>query len=252
MKNLIEVINKLKKQNKIVGFKTSFEDEGVCFEDFINLRIATASCRLPLYVKIGGCEAKTDIINCNNYNIDGVVAPMIESEFAVEKFINCCDSVGFEGKRFINVETKTCVSSLEDILGSPSSLKIDGFTIGRSDLVASLGLSKKSVNSSEIYDVVRESFQKIKMFDFVTTMGGNLTPDSKKFIENLFTEGLLDKVETRNVIMKLSEENIFRIDSIIEDALFIEACILEARAKRTKLAYDQNIVRLKNIKGRIR
>ena len=245
-------IKDFKEKNSIVGFKVSFEDEGASLEDIIIMKAISLRNGIPLYVKIGGCEAKTDIINCSRYMIDGVVSPMIESEFAIEKFINCCDELGFSGQRFINVETKTCVDNLQNIIDSPSSIKINGFTIGRSDLTASYGLTKKSVNSDMIFKIVKASFKKIKKLGFVTTMGGNLTSDSKDFIIRLYETGLLDKIETRNIIIKLTDQNIKRVETVIDDALYIETLILKDRRDRAKLVYDRNLSRLENISRRIR
>lgn len=252
MKELITNINKLKKANSIAGFKISFEDEGATREDLIKFRIATNECDLPLYVKIGGCEAKTDIFTCKNYIVDGVVSPMIESVFAVEKFVNCCSEVNYLENKFINVETKTCVNNLDEILNSPAAKSLDGFTIGRSDLAASYGLTKKSVDSKQIYDVVESSFKKIKDYGFLATMGGNITSHSKDFVTNLYKKGLLDKIETRNIIMKLNDDNVKSLETIINDALFLETLIMKERRDRTEIYFNRNVKRLNDINGRIK
>jgi hypothetical protein len=45
------------------GIKVSFEDEGALHNEIITMRNLTANVGLELSVKIGGCEAKTIIIN---------------------------------------------------------------------------------------------------------------------------------------------------------------------------------------------
>ena len=69
------------------GIKVSFEDEGALHNEIITMRNLTANVGLELSVKIGGCEAKRDIIDCIDLNCDTIVAPMIESEFALKKFL---------------------------------------------------------------------------------------------------------------------------------------------------------------------
>ena len=46
----------------------------------------TELCGLQSFVKIGGCEAKTDLYNCVKLGVNGVIAPMIETPFALLKF----------------------------------------------------------------------------------------------------------------------------------------------------------------------
>ena len=88
MKNLIENLKQLSMYG-IIGMKQSFEDEGVLLDDVITVKRITELCDLPTFVKIGGCEAKTDINNCIRLGIDNIIAPMVETPFALSKFIHC-------------------------------------------------------------------------------------------------------------------------------------------------------------------
>ena len=81
-------------------------------------------------------------------DVSGIVAPMIESEFALEKFIesiisNTNDEIRSKTDFFINIESKTAVSNLREILSSPSSKLLTGIVVGRSDLTKSLGFVNK-------------------------------------------------------------------------------------------------------------
>ena len=61
-----KIIQKLKKLKKVgvSGVKLSLEDEGSTFEDLKLMRFLTISANLDLNIKIGGCEAKNDIMFC--------------------------------------------------------------------------------------------------------------------------------------------------------------------------------------------
>ena len=63
MKKIIYYLKKLKKQN-IVAVKQSLEDEGASFEELTLMRKITKKASLKHNVKVGGCEAKTDIYFC--------------------------------------------------------------------------------------------------------------------------------------------------------------------------------------------
>ena len=78
------------------------------------MRQLTSLANLYMNVKIGGCEAKTDIRNCINMGADGIVAPMIESPFALQKFIESTSNI--KTNRFINIETKNAVDNIPNAL----------------------------------------------------------------------------------------------------------------------------------------
>ena len=86
---ITEITNQLMslKDSGVVGIKQSFEDEGVILEDVLKIKRLCDKLDLKLNVKIGGCEAVTDINNCLSLETSGIVAPMVESEFALEKFV---------------------------------------------------------------------------------------------------------------------------------------------------------------------
>ena len=58
--------------------KGSFEDEGLNTFEVQMLSSIAKEIGLPLAFKIGGCEAKSDILTALNYGADCIVAPMVE------------------------------------------------------------------------------------------------------------------------------------------------------------------------------
>ena len=87
MKELISSLLQLNKDYNVIGIKQSTEDEGALHNDILLMRRITELCNLKLSIKIGGCEAKSDINFSNHIGANGIVAPMVESEFALQKFI---------------------------------------------------------------------------------------------------------------------------------------------------------------------
>ena len=86
MQKLLKSLKTLKKLG-INTVKKSFEDEGSSFDEVQLARNLTSILNMKLNVKIGGCEAKNDMIYCQKINVDGIIAPMIETPFAYKKFI---------------------------------------------------------------------------------------------------------------------------------------------------------------------
>lgn len=189
---------------KIIYLKGSYEDEGLRdFETQILCSIC-ANENIPLAIKIGGCEAKSDIEKSINYGAKCLVAPMIESNFAAKKFISATNPwVDFLDERNINIETITAIEKVEQILNENHE-KINGIVIGRTDLALSMGLTKKEVDSPAVMEKVEKALGIAKKFNLMTTIGGSFNTNSIDHVLGLYNKGLLDRFETRKAIMKAS------------------------------------------------
>lgn len=193
---------KLKQKYNCVGIKTSFEDEGANATDIIRLRKLTAENGLKLAVKIGGCEAKTDIKNAMDLCCDSIVGPMIETNYALEKYLQATRNL--DVSRGVNLETINSLNNIDSLLSIGGSL--DYFVIGRVDLIGSMGKPRSEIESMSVRHVIQDAFKKIKMTNKPTYMGGALSQSSLDFVFELYSQGLLDYIETRYVIMKLTPE----------------------------------------------
>jgi 4-hydroxy-2-oxoheptanedioate aldolase len=161
---------KILKKLGAVAIKQSLEDEGANFEEIRFLRKITKKLDLKLNVKIGGCEAKNDIFFCHSIFVNGIVAPMVESEYALKKFIQTVPS-SFKGDLYVNLESKNAISNLNKILNTNEFKKLKGVVVGRSDLVGSLDLAKKEVDSRKILNLMEYSLKKIKKSKKLVKMG---------------------------------------------------------------------------------
>ena len=255
MKYLIDQLAALKKDG-IIGIKQSFEDEGVIFDDVVKMKRICDSVGACVSVKIGGCEAISDINNCLLLDVDGIVAPMVESEFALQKFVEAIiTNIDIERrdniKFYINIESKTAYENLDKILSSPSSKLLTGVVVGRSDLTKSFGYGKQDVVSSEMCGIVTDILKQCKDYGFKTLMGGNIGSSSINFIKQLHKDKLLNNIETRNVIMDLGKVNINNLDNLIKKALFFESNWLNYKASYYNKIGHEYVERSKTILDRI-
>ena len=247
-KNLVTKIKKLKKLG-LSGIKLSLEDEGSSFNDLERMKKITKSLKIDLNIKIGGCEAKNDIIFCKSLSPNSIVAPMVESEYALKKFIQ---SVGNKKKikLLINLESISAIKNISKFLRSKYFRKLDGVVIGRSDLAGSLNLSKKEVNNDVIFKKIFKTITKIKKrvkSNFLIKMGGSITPKSKNFIDKLYKSKLINRIETRNVELKLNNNIIENIEKIIPEIFKFELEWL-----KIKLILVKNKMLSKEFKIRVR
>lgn len=213
MRNLINKLKNLKNLGA-VAVKQSLEDEGASFEDLVFMRNLTKKLNLKLNVKIGGCEAKNDIFFCHSLSTDGIVAPMVESEYALKKFLQTVPK-SFKGDLYINLESKNAFLNLNKIINLKEFKRLKGTVIGRSDLAGSMSLTKSEVDSAKIFNLLKTNLIKIKNKKKLIKMGGSITKKSKNFVKNLYSKRLVDRIETRNIELKLNNKNLENLDKII-------------------------------------
>lgn len=81
-------IKKLKELKKlgVSSVKHSTEDGGASFNDITLMRKITRQAGVNLNIKIGGCEAKNDIFFCKRIKVNSIIAPMVESDYALKRF----------------------------------------------------------------------------------------------------------------------------------------------------------------------
>ncbi len=118
-KQIREKLNELKEKYGVISIKAEFEAEGSRKDELIMLRELVENVGLGLIIKIGGCEAVHDIDQCKLLDATGVMAPMIETPFAIEKFKGAVTKLYGETpkiERIINAETITCLCNFDGIL----------------------------------------------------------------------------------------------------------------------------------------
>lgn len=189
----------------LVGIKTSFEDEGASFDEVIRLKEICNQSKTKITLKVQGPEASRDIRDSEIIGVKGLVAPMVESAFGLEKYIkstqtNLSPSVREKTNLAINVETIQAYNNLDSILESDAIKDLYGITIGRVDFVSSMGKDRSFVNSKEMYEMVESAFIRIKKAGLSAYIGGAITTDSYEFLSKLYKKGLLDRFETRYAI----------------------------------------------------
>ncbi len=196
---MANILSDLTKFHKISGIKTEFETEGASFDEALKLKQLADMYNLIFSIKIGGCGAIKDLYDTKKIGANAVVAPMIESPYAVIKFLKSIECVYKNDsiKAYINIETKNGIQYLDDILKSPFLNKITGIVAGRGDMACSLGYDCTMVNSNEIFEMVNLISQKYSKYDGNLIVGGGVTLSSIPFLKKLQN---LDYFETRKII----------------------------------------------------
>ena len=162
-----------------LGIKVSFEDEGADFMDVIFLKAFCDKNEIPITLKIAGAEAVRDIKDASKLQVKKLVAPMIESTFALEKFIKSVEKYYTidGGKICINIESKQAYENIEDMFSSSYINKLSSITVGRGDLVQSYNMDRYNgaVDSDEIFDITRNTFKLARSKNLGCAIGGSMT-----------------------------------------------------------------------------
>ena len=248
MNNLKEILINLKKYG-CTGVKISFEDEGALYSEVISMRQLTTSVDLELSLKIGGCEAKRDIIDCIDLNCDSIVGPMIESNFALEKFLKSLASYNFSKKKGFNLETIEGYKNLESM--KTNLKKLDFIIFGRVDFIGSLCKDRNFVDDDDIFEMVKNVFTEAKKEDIKCYLGGAISINSKSFIEKLVKEKLLDKFETRYIIFSTENIDFDKYEEMLYYANLFEVEWMKFISNRYQMYANKDRQRISMIEDRL-
>lgn len=238
---------------KNIGYeiKISLEDEGLTFEQATKISGLSHKNQIPITMKIGGAEAISDMRFAQTLGCSGCVAPMIESEYALHKFISSIYKNKFNfDKLYINIESKQAYDNIYNILNSTDASHLNGIVLGRSDFIQSFGYTKDKVDSDQCLEMAIKIFSLAKEKNLTTLMGGNLNINSFKFIKELYDKNLLDYVETRNVKAKLTPSFIKNYQQNLSNMLSFEIEWLTLKCESLNLLLNDDSKRLDNLKLR--
>ncbi len=205
---MVKVLKDLKDNHHVVGVKAEFEAEGTRIEEALRLKEVVTKAGLDLTIKTGGCEAIKDMYDARAIGVANLVAPMIESAYALKKYLSSVRNTFPADERknicfLINIETIDGYNNFDSMLRLPEIKELGGVVLGRVDMSGSLGLARDDINSKKIYEIAKNLFTKAKNAGLKCVVGGGVAKEALPFIRDLGS--LLDRFETRKVIFKCPE-----------------------------------------------
>ena len=194
VKKLAEILAELKNHN-MTGVKAEFEAEGATLQEAELLKEISPDADLT--IKIGGAEAIKDMLDAKMLGAKTIVAPMIESKYAMQKFVNSAAKIFNDEKLFINIETITGYENFEEIITTPEFSRVDGIVLGRFDMAKSMNLETNQVNGAEILSISKHISQFAKSQNKFFIIGGRVCPKTLDFLSEVpYFTGF----ETRKII----------------------------------------------------
>lgn len=225
-RQMLDILKQLK-ANGCVGVKAEFEAEGTRVDELLRLLEITRKADLSVGLKIGGCEAIRDLIEAKQFGVEYIIAPMVETPYALSKFIAAKNKVfnpdEQEDTKFLfNAETITTYHNLAPLTEvAAGEHGVDGIVVGRVDFVESLGWSREEINLRAMTDYCLEIAKQCKQNDLDIVVGGGVSLDALAALREI-QQVKLNRFETRKVMFSSSALQNPEIDKALLNAVHFE------------------------------
>jgi len=254
-KKMVDALLDLKENHHVLGVKAEFEAEGTRMEEALRLKEIVTRAGLNLTIKVGGCEAIKDMFEARTIGVNAIVAPMIETAYAMKKYVNAIKYVFpkeeiLDTNFYINLETITGFYNLESIINSLDFEDITGIVLGRVDMTGSMNMSREDINTDKIFDIAKVIAEKMKQKNKKFVIGGGVSAQSLDFFRRL-PKGSLSKFETRKIIFDAQKAlNDDKAGDGILKAVGFELMWLRNKRDFYKMIYEEDLIRFQMLEQR--
>ncbi len=250
-RKMLDILKCLKEEHDVIAIKAEFEAEGSRTDELVMLNEIIFRADMKLYIKIGGCEAVRDMDQCRLLGASGIMAPMIESPFAMSKYVGAAKKVYQNDWKdvewIINTETVTCHQNLDAIMDVAQGF-LSTVSIGRVDLSASMGMSRAEINSDKVFEITKDIAVRCRKAGFRINFGGGISFDAVPFILAMYP--YTDRFETRKVVFHHCDDR-KHLEAGILKAMEFEALYLKNKGEYYERMAIEDQARLKMMAERL-
>jgi len=251
-RRMLDMLKKGRDRFGVVAVKAEFEAEGTRPDEL--LRLIELACRADLKValKIGGCEAVSDLHASKLYGADYIIAPMVETPYALSKFVEArakTYGANAQGTRFLfNLETDATLGNLGAMLPLAKA-ELDGIVFGRVDFTLSRGLPREAINERQITDAVLIVAHACAAHGLELVVGGSVAVEAGPALREI--RGVrLDRFETRKVIFDGAAVEMPGFEAGISNAVAFELAWLENKRDHYRAIADEDAARIRMMQER--
>lgn len=243
------------------GFRSvraEFEAEGTRPDDLLRLLELGYKAGLNLTIKIGGCEAVRDLMDAKQLGASIIIAPMIESVYALEKFIGAIQRVfpahthdldEGEPAFYFNIETLQAYLCHEDLIKRAEHV-LDGIVFGRVDFVTSQGKPRSFVENEETLEKVLIVAAACQQRNLQYILGGGVSMDSISNIQHV-AKVHLNFFETRKISLDAKEIKAQSMAEGLRLAIEFELLWLKNKQNYYTMLQNDDVIRIRMLTGRL-
>lgn len=254
-RKMLEILRRGREEFGVVATKAEFEAEGTRADELLRLLEIAHKAEVGLALKIGGCEAIRDLLEAKQFGVRYIIAPMVETPYALSKYIAAKDKVfsPFEQEEtsfLFNVETKTAYQNIESLVDvAAQNPGCDGIVFGRVDFSGSLGLGRQGIESDEV-TLAGEAVAKLcQARGLQYVVGGAVSIDAFHNLSR-FKAVHLDRFETRKVVFDASALESKRLSEALRQAVHFELLWLINKRDYYGLMHKEDQARIEMLESR--
>lgn len=253
-KRMVDSLKDLEENYYVAGVKAEFEAEGTRLEEALRLKEVVTKAGLDLTIKVGGSEALKDMYDARSIGVTRIVGPMIESAYALKKFLHSAQLAFPEEEKqevdfLINVETIDAYNNFDKMLELPEIDQLNGIVLGRVDMVGSMGLGRDDINTEPIFKIASDLLPKAKSRGLECVIGGGVAKEALPFFQRL-PQGVLDRYETRKIIFQCPGALGEQAKTGILKAVGFELMWLKNKRNFYGLIFEEDKARIELLEGR--
>jgi hypothetical protein len=206
-KEMLNILNMLRQNYGAISVKAEFEAEGTRTDELLRLIDLARRADLKVGLKIGGCEAVRDLIESKQFGVEYIIAPMIETPYALKKFIEAKNKVYSIEQQdhtdfLFNVETITAFNALKDLAFIAKAADgVNGIVFGRVDFAGSNNQTRQEIDAQKMTDYIIATSEVCKKNDLDLVVGGAIGISSIDQLRAVHRTHLT-RFETRKVIFE--------------------------------------------------
>lgn len=230
--SMLDILKKLREEYGAVSVKAEFEAEGTRTDELLRLIDLARRADLKVGLKIGGCEAVRDLLESQQFGVEYIIAPMVETSYALKKFIEAKNKVYSQEQQkytdfLFNVETITAFNSLAHMVAdAKKSDGVEGVVFGRVDFAGSMDKSRAIIDSDEMTDYICKTAEICKANHLDLVVGGAVGSQSIPHLKQV-ADIHLTRYETRKVIFEGSSLKHPKIIKGLEQTVHFELLWLQ-------------------------